>query len=130
MQVPRVDTDVISVIAQDDAARCTITVVEDSSLADWWFAALDQRRIRIGDEHRPVYVMSVHVRCVDVWIQVEVEGEPRSLILHLRPGAGVYEAVETIGAMIQGTERQHERQITGSQVGRRGPLLPITSLSA
>ena len=72
----------------------------DTSLADWWFAALDQRRVRIGNECCKGKVVGVHVHAFNAWVQLQFAERPgRSLLLHLLPGAGVVDAIKAIQAM-------------------------------
>jgi hypothetical protein len=69
--------------------------------AQWWFAALDQRCFAAGTERWTAQVVGIHVDGFDVWIQLESAGTPfRSLLLHVRPGMHLFDAVEAIETMI------------------------------
>lgn len=69
----------------------------DCTLADWWFAALDQRRLRVGNQRWTAQVVGVHVDALSAWIQLHLAEEPsRSFVLCLQPGAGIHDAVNAI----------------------------------
>jgi hypothetical protein len=71
------------------------------TVADCWFAALDQRRFAAGDRRWTTRVMSVHLDGLHTWIQLEFAEHPdSSLILHLTPWAGLHDAVNMIHAEI------------------------------
>lgn len=78
----------------------------DSTLADWWFAALDQRRLRVGNHRRTAEVVGVHVDSLSAWIQLHLAEEPtRSFVLRLQPGAGIHDAVNAIHEMARREQR-------------------------
>lgn len=74
-----------------------------STIADWWFAALDQLRVRIGNQRCTAEVVGVHVHALDAWIQLQFAEVPsRTLLLHMQPGAGLTDAIKAIRALMRG----------------------------
>jgi hypothetical protein len=70
----------------------------EMTVADWWFAALDQRPFTVGDVRWTTQVVGVHLDGFHTWIQIEFAEEGRSsLVLHLTPLAGLMDAVNIIG---------------------------------
>jgi len=73
----------------------------EMTVADCWFAALDQRRFAAGEQRWTTRVMGVHLDALHTWIQLEFAEYPgSSLILHLTPWAGLHDAVNMIRAEI------------------------------
>lgn len=67
---------------------------EDRTLADRWFRALDQRRIRAGAQRWTAQVVGVHVDFSDVWIQIaSLEAPDVSLVLHMSERTTLHEAI-------------------------------------
>jgi hypothetical protein len=69
----------------------------EMTLADCWFAALDQRPF-ISDSRRwTTRVVGVHLDGHHTWIQLEFAEHPgSSFIVHLTPWAGLHDAVNII----------------------------------
>ena len=73
----------------------------EMTVADCWFAALDQRAFSAGNGRWTTRVMGVHLEGLHTWIQLEFAERPdSSLILHLTPWAGLHDAVNMIHAEI------------------------------
>ena len=73
----------------------------EMTVADCWFAALDQRRFAADERRWTTRVVGVHLDGLHTWIQLEFAEDPgSSLILHLTPWAGLHDAVNMIRAEI------------------------------
>lgn len=73
----------------------------EMTVADCWFAALDQRTFAAGAQRWTTRVVGVHVERLHTWIQLEFAEHPdSSLLLHLTPWAGLHDAVNMIRAEI------------------------------
>jgi hypothetical protein len=73
----------------------------EMTVADCWFAALDQRRFVAGERRWTTRVMGIHLDGLHTWIQLEFAEYPgSSLVLHLTPWAGLHDAVNMIRAEI------------------------------
>ena len=73
----------------------------EMTVADCWFAALDQRRFAAGDRRWTTRVLGVHLDGLHTWIQLEFAEHPgSSVVLHLTPWAGLHDAVTMIHAEI------------------------------
>jgi hypothetical protein len=73
----------------------------EMTVADCWFAALDQRRFTSGNRLWTTRVIGVHLDGLHTWIQLEFAEHPgRSFILHLTPWTGLHDAVNIIRAEI------------------------------
>jgi len=71
------------------------------TVADCWFAALDQRPFIAGAGRWTTRVVGVHLDGLHTWIQLEFAEHPgSSFILHLTPWAGLHDAVSIIRAEI------------------------------
>jgi hypothetical protein len=69
--------------------------------ARWWYGALDCRSFVVGGHEWIAYVAGIHVARFDVWIQLDLAGiVPRSLVLHIKRGMNVPDALAAIEAMI------------------------------
>lgn len=67
------------------------------TVADCWFAALDQRPFASGNGLWTTRVVGVHLNGLHTWIQLEFAEHPgRSFLLHLTPWAGLLEALSII----------------------------------
>jgi hypothetical protein len=95
-----IDVDAAGVITVPGSAIGGWRSTADASLSDWWFAALDQLRVKVGNELCTTQVVGVHVHAFNAWVQLQFAEQPwRSLLLHLQPGAGVVDAIRAIQAM-------------------------------
>ena len=73
------------------------------TVADCWFAALDQRPFTSGTRCWTTRVVGVHLDGLHTWIQLEFAERPGSaFLLHLTPWAGLHDAVNIIRAEIVG----------------------------
>ena len=73
----------------------------EMTVADCWFAALDQRGFVAGERRWTTRVVGVHLDGLHTWIQLEFAEYPgSSLVLHLTPWAGLHDAVNMIRAEI------------------------------
>ena len=83
------------------AAARSLGSDNEMTVADCWFAALDQRRFAAGEQRWTTRVLGVHLDALHTWIQLEFAEYPgSSLILHLTPWAGLHDAVNMIRAEI------------------------------
>ena len=79
----------------------TLEADKEMTVADCWFAALDQRRFVAGDHRWTTRVMGVHLDGLHTWLQLEFAEYPgSSLLIHLTPWAGLHDAVNMIRAEI------------------------------
>ena len=82
------------------AARST-GLDNEMTLADCWFAALDQRPFTTADGLWTTRVVGVHLDGLHTWIQLEFAEHPgNSFLLHLTPWAGLHDAVSIIRRQI------------------------------
>ena len=73
----------------------------EMTVADCWFAALDQRPFTSGSRCFTTRVVGVHLDGLHTWIQLEFAEHPgSSFVLHLTPWAGLHDAVSIIRAEI------------------------------
>jgi len=73
----------------------------EMTVADCWFAALDQRPFTSGNGCFTTRVVGVHLEGLHTWIQLEFAEHPgSSFLLHLTPWAGLHDAVSIIRAEI------------------------------
>ena len=69
----------------------------EMTVADCWFAALDQRSFISDSRLWITRVMGVHLDGLHTWIQIEFAEHPdSSFLLHLTPWAGLQDAVSII----------------------------------
>jgi hypothetical protein len=69
----------------------------EMTVADCWFAALDQRPFPSGTSLWTTRVVGVHLDGLHTWIQLEFAERPgSSFLLHLTPWAGLLDAVSII----------------------------------
>jgi hypothetical protein len=73
----------------------------EMTVADCWFAALDQRSFTAGNGFWTTRVVGVHLDGLHTWIQLEFAEHPgSSFVLHLTPWAGLHDAVNVIRSEI------------------------------
>jgi hypothetical protein len=71
------------------------------TVADWWFAGLDQRTFTVSNVLWTMQVAGVHLDRFHTWIQIGFAEDPgSSLVLHLTPWAGLQDAVNIVRAEI------------------------------
>lgn len=103
MDFPSVDrhaTGFISSQQQPPALRSP-GLDSEMTVADCWFAALDQRPFTSGNGLWTTRVIGVHLDGLHTWIQLEFAEHPgSSFILHLTPWTGLHDAVNIIRAEI------------------------------
>jgi hypothetical protein len=76
------------------------------TVADCWFAALDQRPFASGNGVCTTRVVGVHLDGPHTWIQLEFAEHPdSSFLLHLTPWAGLHDAVSSIRREIVHAQR-------------------------
>ena len=69
------------------------------SLADRWFRALDQRRIKAGTQIWVAHVMGIHAEGREIWVQIaRGDSLDKSLVLHLSGWTTVSQAISAIRA--------------------------------
>jgi hypothetical protein len=67
---------------------------EALSIADHWFAALDQRQIGTGTASWVAQVLGVHRENDDLWVQIAPSVDPDvTIVLRLSPATAVHEAL-------------------------------------
>ena len=75
------------------------------TVADCWFAALDQRPFTSGNGLWTTRVVGIHLDGLHIWIQLEFAEHPgSSFLLHLTPWAGLHDAVSIIRGEIIGRQ--------------------------
>ena len=76
----------------------------EMTVADCWFAALDQRPFTSESGLWTTRVVGVHLDGLHTWIQLEFAEHPgRSFVLHLTPWTGLHDAVSIIrGEILRG----------------------------
>ena len=63
----------------------------------WWFKALDKRRIGPPGKARVALVAGIHTDATDLWIQVMAAGDPtRSVVLHVSHYTTIHDAVAAL----------------------------------
>lgn len=73
----------------------------EMTVADCWFAALDQRLFACGNRCWTTRVVGVHLEGLHTWIQLEFAELPgSSFVLHLTPWTGLHDAVNIIRSEI------------------------------
>lgn len=103
MDLPPVHGHASTFVSSQDQSAGDRSLASDNEMtvADCWFAALDQRRFAAGDRRWTTRVMGVHLDGLHTWIQLEFAEHPgSSLVLHLTPWAGLHDAVTMIHAEI------------------------------
>jgi hypothetical protein len=85
-------------------APSTIRLDNEMTVADCWFAALDQRPFTSGNGLWTTRVFGVHLDGLHTWIQLEFAEHPgSSFLLHLTPWAGLHDAINIIrGEILRG----------------------------
>jgi hypothetical protein len=79
----------------------TSSLNNEMTVADWWFAGLDQRPFTVSDVLWTMQVAGVHLDGFHTWIQIGFAEDPgSSLVLHLTPWAGLQDAVNIVRAEI------------------------------
>jgi hypothetical protein len=67
------------------------------SSIQWWFEALDNRRIGAARQSRIALVTGIHPDASDLWIQVMPAGDPaRQIVLHVSQHTNLYDAVAAL----------------------------------
>lgn len=80
------------------------------SAVQWWFNALDQRRIRVRSGRWVVQVTGIHTDGADLWIQIAPAGHlTRSLVVHVSVQTTIDEAVAALEAAW--SERRTDRTV-------------------
>ena len=75
----------------------SIGLDNEMTVADCWFAALDQRPFTSSNGLWTTRVVGVHLDGLHTWIQLEFAEHPgSSCLLHLTPWAGLHDAVNII----------------------------------
>jgi len=73
----------------------------EMTVADWWFAGLDQRTFTVSNVLWTMQVAGVHLDRFHTWIQIGFAEDPgSSLVLHLTPWAGLQDAITIVRAEI------------------------------
>lgn len=81
--------------------------------ADWWFEALDDRRIDAGGESWRAQVLGIHGEGDDLWIQVARAGNVgHSIVLHITPVVTVEDVVRALRARLGDLSRRHVIHVT------------------
>jgi hypothetical protein len=71
------------------------------TVADWWFAGLDQRPFTVSNVLWTMQVAAVYLCGFHTWIQIGfAEDRGSSLVLHLTPWAGLQDAINIVRAEI------------------------------
>ncbi len=79
----------------------SLALNNEMTVADWWFAGLDQRPFTVSDVLWTMQVAGVHLDGFHTWIQIEFAEDPgSSLLLHLTPWAGLQDAINIVRAGI------------------------------
>ena len=79
----------------------SVALNNEMTVADWWFAGLDQRTFTASDVLWTMQVAGVHLDGFHTWIQIGFAEDPgSSLVLHLTPWAGLQDAVNIVRAEI------------------------------
>ena len=68
------------------------------TIADWWFAGLDQRPFIVHTLPWTTRVLGVHLDGFNTWIQIEFVEDGSPLLLHLTGPARLQDAVDVIRA--------------------------------
>jgi hypothetical protein len=80
----------------------TSNLGNEMTVADWWFAGLDQRPFTVSNVLWTMQVAGVHLDGFHTWIQIGFAEDPgSSLVLHLTPWAGLQDAVNIVRAEIR-----------------------------
>ena len=83
------------------SAPGSLAAENEMTVADCWFAALDQRSFISDSRLWITRVMGVHLDGLHTWIQLEFAELPgSSFVLHLTPWAGLHDAVNIIRSEI------------------------------
>ena len=79
------------------SAPGSLAAENEMTVADCWFAALDQRSFISDSRLWITRVMGVHLDGLHTWIQLEFAEHPDSAFLrHLTPWAGLQDAISVI----------------------------------
>jgi hypothetical protein len=79
------------------SAPGSLAAENEMTVADCWFAALDQRSFISESRLWITRVMGVHLDGLHTWIQLEFAEHPDSaFLLHLTPWAGLQDAISVI----------------------------------
>jgi len=79
------------------SAPGSLAAENEMTVADCWFAALDQRSFISDSRLWITRVMGVHLDGLHTWIQLEFAEHPDSaFLLHLTPWAGLQDAISVI----------------------------------
>lgn len=102
MDLPSVHRDAPSFVsAQHSPAPGSSAADTEMTVADCWFAALDQRPFISGGRLWITRVFGVHLAGFHTWIQLEFAERPgSSFLLHLAPWAGLEDAISSIRSEI------------------------------
>jgi len=91
--------------------------------AQWWFNALDQRRIGVRSKNCLVHVTGIHADGSDPWIQIVPVGHPtRSIVLHTTIDEAVLEAAWSETPTDRSVIHLTQAGKRWSEVGARRPL--------
>ncbi len=75
----------------------TSSLNNEMTVADWWFAGLDQRPFTVSNVLWTMQVAGVHLDGFHTWIQIGFVKDPgSSLVLHLTPWAGLQDAINIV----------------------------------
>ena len=75
-------------------ANSTAIAEPATTPSDWWFRALDRRRITVGAAQWRTVVTGIHADGDGLWIQVSREDDLRdTLVFHVAPGATLSHAL-------------------------------------
>jgi hypothetical protein len=78
-------------------ARSPLALDNEMTVADWWFAGLDQRPLVVNGVRWTTQVVGVHLNRFGTWIQIEfAEHRDSSLLLQLPPLAALHDAIAMI----------------------------------
>ena len=103
MALPAAHSDTSGFITSENRPPAPSRLALDSEMtvADWWFAALDQRSLVVNAVRWTTQVVGVHLDRFGTWIQIEFkEHRDTSLLLHLAPLAELHDAVAMLRAEI------------------------------
>ncbi len=79
----------------------SVALNNEMTVADWWFAGLDQRPFTVSNVLWTMQVAGVHLDRFHTWIQIGFAEDPgSSLVLRLTPWAGLQDAITIVRAEI------------------------------
>lgn len=97
MDLPSVHATAIISSQNSSSAPGSLTADNEMTVADCWFAALDQRSFISDSRLWITRVLGVHLDGLNTWIQLEFAEHPdSSFLLRLTPWAGLQDAVSII----------------------------------